>query len=76
MSESTLTEKSHVKHDEEYMEHRRATIRKSQQKRRMKAKESGMCGVCCKRPVKDGYKTCEMCIMRAIDWNKRNRNDG
>ena len=77
MSESILTGKNPVKHDwskEDYGEYRRKMIRESQKKRRMRAKESGLCGVCCKRPVKEGYKTCEMCILRTIDYNKRKNN--
>ena len=74
MSESILTEKNPVKNDEERKAHRREIVRESQKKRRMLAKENGLCGVCCKRPVKKGYKTCEMCILRTIDYNKRMRN--
>ena len=47
--------------DEEYKAYRRAVVRQSQCKRRMMAREQGLCIVCCKALPEDGKKTCKEC---------------
>ncbi len=46
---------------DEYREYRRKICRESQRKRRIKAREDGICIICCKRPVRDGRSTCTEC---------------
>lgn len=73
MSESTLTKKSQS--PEERKESRRATVRASQKKRRMIAKENGKCGMCAKNPVMPGYKTCKACNDRVKAWQAQHKGD-
>ena len=76
MSESILTVKNPVKHDwnvEDYDEYRRKLCRESQRKRRAKAKENGMCGICCKNPALEGYSTCQKCYARVRLWQRNHK---
>lgn len=47
--------------DEEYTAYRSEICRKSQRKRREKARMEGMCIICCKRPARVGRSTCAEC---------------
>lgn len=71
MEESTLTERENTRHDwskEDYKEYRRAVVRKAQHKRRAKAREQGLCGICAKNPAVKGRSTCEQCYSRVLKW--------
>lgn len=56
---------------EEYKEYRRRVVRESQRKRRMLARERGLCSICCNDLPEPGYKTCKQ--YRLIVTAKRNR---
>lgn len=59
------------KHDwtvEDYDEYRRDIVRRSQAKRREKAKELGLCPICCKATPEEGKTSCEVCCKRARDY--------
>lgn len=73
MSESILTEKPRRRTHEEYLEHRRKTIRESQQRRRARAKEQGLCNICASRPVTKGYLTCDECYGRVKIWQAKHK---
>ena len=45
----------------EYKEHRRKSARECQRKRRIRAKEQGLCSICCNEIPETGYKTCKKC---------------
>ena len=56
---------------ENYIDYRRAVIRESQKRRRMKAAEDGLCTICCRNIPEAGHKTCRACRMRV---SERRRN--
>lgn len=69
MDELTSTER--VRHDwskEDYKEYRRAVVQKAQHKRRAKAREQGLCGICAKNPAMEGKAECEECYARVLKW--------
>lgn len=51
--------------DEKKRQHRREIVRKSQRKRRAKARKTGMCSQCCKGKPAKGRKTCPACLEKA-----------
>ena len=56
---------------ENYIDYRRAVVRESQKRRRMKAAEDGLCTICCLNIPDDGHRTCKACRMRV---SERRRN--
>lgn len=66
--ERLTSTKSRQRDSNEYREYRRAVIRESQRKRRALARENGLCGICAKEPVADGYVTCQLCRERMKRW--------
>lgn len=60
-------ERDNIKHDwsvEDYEEYCREKVRRSQKKRRDRARENGFCTICCLRPARAGRVTCEECSTR------------
>lgn len=53
---------------EDYEEYRRDIVRRSQAKRRERAKELGLCPICCVREPEEDRKSCEVCCKRARDY--------
>lgn len=53
------------------IEHRRGVVRKSQAKRRLKARQNGLCPQCCKKPVIPGRSLCRGCLERQREVQKR-----
>ena len=64
MEKSTLIKKR----DSDRLANRRKIVRESQRRRRERAKEKGMCIICCIRLPEDGYKTCRECIERVKNY--------
>lgn len=60
---------------EEYLEYRRKICRESQRRRRIVAKANGICIICCKRPAREGRKTCAECSGHYCDVKYRNRRE-
>lgn len=58
---------------EERREHRKAIVRKSQRRRRAKARKTGMCSQCCKGIPEKGRKTCPECLKKARERMRRIR---
>lgn len=56
---------------EEYQEYRREVVRASQRKRRMIAKERGLCSICCRNVPETGLKTCKECRIKISMMNSR-----
>ena len=56
---------------EDYDAYRREVVRKSQARRRDRAREMGMCIMCCIREPRPNLKTCAICSKRSNDYNKR-----
>lgn len=50
---------------EEHKAYRRQIVRESQRRRRAEAKKTGMCSMCCTKPARKGFKTCEDCAERS-----------
>lgn len=73
MSESTSTKKRQRKTYAEYIEYRRKMARESQRKRRIRAKEQGLCSICVKNPATEGYATCEQCYARVRIWQVKHK---
>ena len=68
-----------IKHDwsvEDYAEYRKKLVRESQRRRRARAKENGMCPMCCVRPARKGKTTCEECGKYAKDYAKWRKGRG
>ena len=59
------------KTSEEYKAYRRAIVRKSQMRRRMKFKEDGYCIQCGKVKPKDNKTVCQDCMNKQKEYNKR-----
>lgn len=59
--------------DEKKKQHRREIVRKSQRKRRAKARKKGMCSQCCKGRPEKGRKTCPACLEKAREKMRRVR---
>ena len=57
----------------ERRERRNAIVRKSQRKRRAKAKKAGLCSQCCKGIPEKGRKSCPKCLARAREMMQRKR---
>lgn len=53
---------------EDYEEYRRELVRISQRKRRARARELGLCPICCVREPEEDKKSCEDCCKRARDY--------
>ena len=60
---------------DEYLECRRRMARESQARRRAKAKDAGMCQICCRNRPAEGLTTCPECIQRIIDYHKRKKEE-
>ena len=58
---------------EKRREHRRAIVRKSQKRRRAKARKAGLCSQCCKGKPEKGRKTCPACLEKAREKMRRVR---
>lgn len=56
---------------EDYDAYRREVVRKSQARRRDRAREKGLCIICCIREPRPDLKTCEICGKRVNDYNKK-----
>ena len=52
-------------------ETRRAQIRNCQKKRRIKARQEGLCTICCKVKVVPGRVTCDKCMKYIMDARKK-----
>lgn len=52
---------------------RRAQIRDSQKKRRIRARQEGLCTICCRVKAAPGRVTCDHC--RQIIINSRKKHD-
>lgn len=70
------TIKEPIKHnweEEDYKDYRREVVRESQGRRRQKAREDGLCPICCLRVPPIGRKTCEACreLIANRAWEKR-----
>ena len=70
------TQKKPIRHnwnEEDYAEYRRKVVRESISKRREKAREEGLCPICCTRLPTIGKKTCDQCRKWIADhaWEKR-----
>lgn len=52
------------KSPEEYIDYRRKVVRESQRRRRLLAKEQGLCSICCLNIPDAGHVTCLDCRMR------------
>ena len=50
------------------LELRREVVRRSQAKRRERARKKGLCCICCIRKPDKGYRTCRECIDRVIRY--------
>ncbi len=59
--------------EKEYKERRRKSTRECQRRRREKAKQNGVCSICCKNPARPGKKTCDICLARAMNAKKKPR---
>ena len=59
------------KTDDEYLEYRREVVRRSQAKRRAKAKAKGLCSICCLNVPERGYVTCRECRKKISQMNSR-----
>ena len=59
------------RNDPEYKEYRRAMSRDCQRKRRAKAKEQGLCSICCNNHPEAGHKTCKACRIQVSAANYR-----
>ena len=59
--------------DEKKRKHKRAIVRKSQRRRRAKARKTGMCSQCCKGIPEKGRKTCPECLKKARERMRRIR---
>ena len=59
--------------DEKKRKHRRAIVRKSQRRRRAKARKTGICSQCCKGIPEKGRKTCPACLEKARERMRRIR---
>lgn len=57
--------------DEEYRAQRREASKLCQRKRRMAAKEQGLCSICCKNPPEQGHMTCKPCRIQVSAANYR-----
>lgn len=54
-------------------QHRQEIVRKSQRRRRAKARKTGMCSQCCKGIPEKGRKTCPACLEKARERMRRVR---
>lgn len=59
--------------DEKKRKHRQAIVRKSQRRRRAKARKTGMCSQCCKGIPEKGRKTCPACLEKARERMRSRR---
>lgn len=59
--------------DEKKRKHRQEIVRKSQRRRRAKARKTGMCSQCCKGIPEKGRKTCPECLEKAREKMRRRR---
>ena len=59
--------------DEKKQKHRREIVRKSQKRRRAKARKAGLCSQCCKGKPEKGRKTCPACLEKAREKMRRVR---
>lgn len=59
---------------EDWHKYRAEICKKSQRKRRAAAQKMGLCIICCKRPARDGMKTCAECSRRSAEWFVKNKN--
>ena len=62
-------EKNYKKYKRKFA--RRKSARECQQKRREKARQTGLCSICCKNPARPGKKTCDICLARAMNAKKK-----
>lgn len=66
-----------IKHNwskEDYKEYRRYIVRQAQRRRRLKAREEGICPTCFHNVLTDGRSVCAECSKRIADraWERRN----
>lgn len=54
-------------------QHKREIVRKSQRRRRAKARKTGMCSQCCKGIPAKWRKTCPACLEKARERMRRIR---
>lgn len=59
--------------DEKKRKHKQEIVRKSQRRRRAKARKTGMCSQCCKGIQEKGRKTCPACLEKARERMRRIR---
>lgn len=59
--------------DEKKRKHRQEIVRKSQRRRRAKARKTGMRSQCCKGIPEKGRKTCPECLEKAREKMRRRR---
>lgn len=59
--------------DEKKRKHRQEIVRKSQRRRREKARKTGICSQCCKGIPEKGRKTCPACLEKAREMMRRVR---
>lgn len=58
---------------EKKRKHRQEIVKKSQRRRRAKARKTGMCSQCCKGIPEKGRKTCPACLEKAREKMRRKR---
>ena len=68
-----MENKRHDWSKEDYIEYRRKINREAQRKRRALAKKNGMCSICGNYAPEKGKKTCQYCISRVVEWQKRGK---
>lgn len=57
--------------EEEYKQYRREVVRRSQHKRRAKARENGLCINCCRERVVYGKTLCAVCLKKQATAQRR-----